>query len=420
MKARRFAVLLLAPLLLLCSCAGARTQPAPAEQAPEQPEQMELLELLPQTWYANCDEYINLRAAPNTSAGSMAQIPSGAEFTLLAWQDRFAWVEYEGQRGWVLTSYIKPSVEADQAAGLSVVEPTACYTYDQMWADLKALADRYPETLRLDSIGVSGEGREIPVLLLGNPEAEHHVLLQGAIHAREHMTAWLLCALADYWAGHDAGDFGGVCFHIIPMVNPDGVTIAQTGQLTPLAEEIYASDLELDYTEAEAANYALRWKANGLGVDLNRNFDAGWRREYGRPGPSSELYWGDAPCCAPEAAALRDYTLSRSFDATVSYHASGSVIYYEYGDDPALKERCKSLGEAVGKITGYALMGSDTVESGGYKDWAIASLGIPSLTLEIGCQDAPLEERELDSIFARNLNVLPALARWAAQQTKET
>ena len=66
----------------------------------------------------------------------------------------------------------------------------------------------------------------------------------------------------------------------------------------------------------------------------------------------------------------------------------------------------------MGEVTGYPLAGSSTVDGAGYKDWAIDALGLPSLTVEIGCQEASLAEREIESIFVRNCHVLPAVALW--------
>jgi len=88
------------------------------------------------------------------------------------------------------------------------------------------------------------------------------------------------------------------------------------------------------------------------------------------------------------------------------------LIYYEFGNQKAVNKLSKKLGTAIGTVTGYTLMPSTGIDGGGYKDWAIDALGIPSLTLEIGCQDTPLVLRELYPIFARNLSVLPELARW--------
>ena len=88
------------------------------------------------------------------------------------------------------------------------------------------------------------------------------------------------------------------------------------------------------------------------------------------------------------------------------------MIYYEYGDKQAVNSQSNSLAWAVREVTGYDLEGSGGVNGAGYKDWAIDVLEIPSLTIEVGCQEAALAEREIYSIFARNYRVLPAIARW--------
>ena len=58
------------------------------------------------TYYAKCNEYISLREKPNTSANVITTINANAQFKLLGFVDEFfAWVEYEGQRGYVLIAY---------------------------------------------------------------------------------------------------------------------------------------------------------------------------------------------------------------------------------------------------------------------------------------------------------------------------
>ncbi len=363
---------------------------------------------VPQVWTAGFADFVSLRRDPAPEGEILATISCGAEMTLLGWSGKYAWVTYEGQAGYVLSSYLLPGQDMD----LRTVVPTEDYTYDQMQQDLEALAGQYPDRVRLGSIGTSELGRDIPVLRLGNETARYHVLVQGAIHGREHLTAWLLVALADYWLDHDLESYGDVCFHLIPMVNPDGVAISQTGFLSDEQNQIYLRDLEQEFTTAEAAEYAALWKANGLGIDLNRNFPAGWEAMEDRLEPSSQLYQGDAPFSATEARALRDYTLQYDFDVTVSYHATGSMIFYEYGDNTEANARSQALAQAISQVSGYDLVGSVGVDGAGYKDWAIDVLGIPSVTVEIGCEEAPLALREIPSIFLRNYRVLAAIARW--------
>lgn len=367
--------------------------------------------ITPSIWTANCEEYINLRSTPG-GLGIITTIPKGGVMKLESWYGSYAKVSYEKQEGYVLSSYIKPADEQYFSKNLDTVVPTDTYPYEQLLADLEALQSAYPRVVTVESIGTSEQGRDIPVLRIGDPDARYQVLLQGAIHGREHMTAWLLMAMADYWLDHGLLSYGDVCYHIIPMSNPDGVAISQSGSLEGARKEIYQRERETGVTSLGEGAYAALWKANAQGVDINRNFSAGWEDAQGRMEPSSQQYRGVAPFSSAEAAALRDYTLRYPFNATVSYHASGSVIYWEYGEKQPVNNLSMLLAQEVNAVTGYGLEGSEGVEGAGYKDWVIEDLEIPSVTIEIGCQDAPLAQRELYSIFARNYRVLPTIARW--------
>lgn len=379
-----------------------------------QPVEARHEQLPPLRWVANCEEYISLRSAPD-STEVISKITTGETVILNQWVGRYALVTYGSKQGYVLSSYIRPeNIDYFQTV-LNVVKPTDCYTYEQMLADMKVLSANYPQLIAWERIGTSELGRDIPIIRLGNLDAQYHVLLQGAIHGREHMTAWLLMAMVEDWTQRIDGGFQSfedICFHIIPMSNPDGVAITQSGLLNSEQMAIYQRDVALGYTNADSAQYARRWKANGLGIDLNRNFPAGWDSVGERTQPSSQQYRGIAPFSASEARALRDYTLKYSFAATVSYHATGSEIYYQYGEQQPVNSQSEGLGKAIGAITGYELIESSGVVGAGYKDWAIDVMGIPSLTIEIGCQDAPLAERELYSVFARNREVLFGIAQW--------
>ena len=375
---------------------------------------------MPTTWIANCNDYINFRIAPESTL--ICTIPKGASMELLSWNETYARVKYNGQTGYVLSSYIMPADENYFTQCLNVVEWTNLYTYEQMVEDMATLASKHPDIVTVSSIGTSELGRDIPVIRIGNENAKDHVLFQGAMHAREYLTSWLLMAMTEYWLTYDLLQFGDACYHIIPMTNPDGVTLAQTKTLTPEQKEIYLSDKANGYTSKNESAYASSWKANGVGVDLNRNFESGWEllddQENDHDAPSSEFYEGTAPFSAAEAAALRDYTLKYrdKLSATISYHSSGSVIYYEYGNKEPVNSDSLDLAVAVQKDTGYLPMNSTTVSGAGYKDWVMDALEIPSITIEIGVGDSPLEMREIYSIFVRNLQVFPTVAKWVQNQ----
>ena len=352
-----------------------------------------------------------MRKSASTTSTVLTKIPAGKTVELISWYGKFAKVSYNGKTGYVMASYIAP-VDQDMQAALDTIAVTDCYTYEQMRKDLQTFQQKYPKLVKVEVIGTSVRGKEIPVIRVGSEKAAKHVLIHGSIHGREHMTTWLIMALLDYWLDRDLASLGDICFHFIPMVNPDGVEISQTGRLPQDLEYIYKNDVKKGYTTLSMTEYAKQWKANGRGVDLNRNFDAGWKKYYGRSSASTEKYKGTAAFSEPEAQMLRDYTQRYSFGVTISYHATGSITYYEYGSDKTVNAQCKNLANALYVNNGYYLLGSDDTDAAGYKDWAIDSKKIPSLTVEIGCQNAPLDKREAYSIFARNIHILPDIAQW--------
>lgn len=192
-------------------------------------------------------------------------------------------------------------------------------------------------------IGYSFRGREIFAFHIGDACGKQFISTY-AIHGREWITAKL--ALKHIEIGVKSG--GG---WIIPLVNPDGAEISQCSQ--PM------------------------WKANARGVDLNCNFDADWgcgRLNTGIRG--SENCIGDYPFSETETIALRDFTLKVRPYVTLSFHTKGEEIYWQYdgcGD--------KRGADVLAVVTGYTpriIYGS----VGGYKDWCIKKLRVPSYTLE--------------------------------------
>ncbi len=61
------------------------------------------------TWYAECNEYINLRVEADYTSEAIAQIPKDEPFTLLGWSGAYAYVQYGELRGFVNGDYIKSS-----------------------------------------------------------------------------------------------------------------------------------------------------------------------------------------------------------------------------------------------------------------------------------------------------------------------
>jgi len=361
-------------------------------------------------WNPICSECISLFAAAGGEA--VGQIPKGATIGLVNWEGRYARVVYDGQVGYVYSNCLKPADTDYFANYLEVLTPTTKYSYEQMQADMQKMQALYPHLVTVSSIGGTATGRDIPLMLVGNPNAKYQILVQAAMHGREHFTAWIAMAMVDTMLKQDKLS-GDVCYHIIPMSNPDGVIISQTGELGEVQMIVYNLDLEYGYTSGgNLTEYATQWKANALGVDVNRNFVVGWDGSDERPKPSCQRYRGSVPFSTPEALALYEYTLAHTFHATLSLHSHGSVIYHQYGTKQPVNRLSYSLAKAVQDVTGYVPTAYDNTTGAGYKDWVMDELGIPSLTVEIGSTATPIIQQDMYNTFDRCREMLPAVYDW--------
>ena len=279
------------------------------------------------------------------------------------------------------------------------------YAYEDMETELRNLLYQYQGKVWLDSLGKSFDDREIYRIIAGKKNAEKKLLFTGAIHGREYITAKLLVKQTEHFLQNickDRGEVFDVEIQVIPMVNPDGVVLCHSG-----IEGIRKKELKEKLLEIREKEAFVRWKSNARGVDLNRNFDAFWK-EYSceKQKPSSEKYKGAYPESEVETRLLTKLTRKEKFQATVSYHSSGEVIYWDFGQQGKLREDTKRLAKIIGDTTGYALIeGWDKADPAGYKDWALLEMEIPSVTIEIGKGDSPLSEREFPEIWEKNKNV---------------
>ncbi|MEA5060283.1 MAG: M14 family zinc carboxypeptidase [Candidatus Pelethousia sp.] len=363
----------------------------------------------------NCEDNINLREKSSSKSEQIGTLLAGDKVKILGYQSqRFARVQLESndQVGYAIAGYFK--VEDYASFGLETVKPVEKYSYEQMMADLETLASKYPDLCFLESAGQSVQGRELQAIVIGDANASHHVLVQGSMHARENMCSLLCTALAERLL--QKGGEADVCFHILPMVNPDGVTIQQSAEMPENILEIYKSDGAKGLSVDTGLVYLAQWQANANGVDLNRNFDALWDKIDTTEGPSFTNYRGTAVESEPETKALVTYTDQYKFDATLSYHATGSALYWEFGEDAAINAASLHLAEAIKAVSAYEPIGDSGGSYGGYKDWAMLQKKIPSVTIEIGTRTAPLLEAEFSNVWFRNRDVLPAVAQWIRAQ----
>ena len=354
-----------------------------------------------------CEEFLNLRGEPNSESEILGKALKGESVKVLGYENKFAHIEFDdGRTGYVLAGYLKN----ENPYPFECVTLQDKYSYDTMIADANRLIGKYPGKVSLDVAGKSEQGRDIIVLIIGNENAEKKIFVQGAIHAREYMTSMLMMAQAEYYARNQFDD--DFCVYMMPMLNPDGVMISIGGTVTDDITKIYKEDKDRGYVDSDDYTYVSGWKANINGVDLNRNFDAMWEKINTRETISSYNYRGKNPESEAETRAVVEYTKTHFFDATISYHASGSLIYYEFGEASQTNEKSKELAKAISEVTNYSIHGDDGTSFGGYKDWAIMKMQIPSVTVEIGTRICPLPETEFYTIFERNKKVIISVENW--------
>ncbi len=246
-------------------------------------------------------------------------------------------------------------------------------------------------------VGESQLGRRIPYIFVGKKNG-HYMIVQAAIHAREHLTSLLVINQAKYLVKHpQLTMMGGIFF--VPMTNPDGVCLCQSG-LTSITDK-----QQQDYLlKTNGSNDFSLWKANINGVDLNTNFDANWGKGIKNVfAPSSENFVGDYPFSEKETCALAKFTKNIKPCVTLSYHLKGEEIYWEFGQTSHRQFRDRRLAEAIAKYTGYAVKTTHG-SVGGYKDWCIEKFHIPSFTIEVGNDkySHPFPYEQFNKIYAQN------------------
>lgn len=307
------------------------------------------------------------------------------------------------------------SIECINANASDFVQITSYYTYEEMIDDIANICQTYPQYVSSEIIGYSVCGRAIPMVILGNPSAPHKVLIQSNIHASEYQCAPVAMKMIEYYAtnystGNLLGVYSKTCYYIVPMVNPDGVAISQFG-----ASSVSNEMLQFFVTTQGDARMR-KWKANADGVDLNRNWNAGWElTPYNSTAlPSYASYKGIAPETEPEIKALKNITVSQNFDCYINFHQQGNVIYCGSNmANPYVNALSQQLASVVKSVNGYKIIGpsSGTATSfATYADYICGILGKPSCTLEFGNRIPTVKSADSTAIFNRNINLLKAVS----------
>jgi carboxypeptidase T len=250
--------------------------------------------------------------------------------------------------------------------------------YDEIATHLGELADGAPGRASLHDLGTSLDGRTLWALRVGGAhEDDAPMLVNGALHAREWISAMATTCVADRLV-RDYDDDPAIQelvdtteVWIVPVVNPDG----------------YRHSWEKD-------RYWRKNRRGGYGVDVNRNFSVAWGGDGSSGVKRSEIYRGEEPFSENESAALRALALREGIQLHLDFHSYGQMILYPwaYTDQPTADEaRFAALGDRIAGAmyaahgTRYRLMrGIELYASAGtLSDWMYGEAGAVSFTIEL-------------------------------------
>jgi len=199
------------------------------------------------------------------------------------------------------------------------------------WMD--GMAERYPDRVKILTIGHSVEGRDLKVARLGNRSRKRRqgggkqaIFIEGGIHARE----WISPATVTFMMRELVTNprmsrlLDQYDFFVLPVTNPDGYEYSHT------TDRLWRK------------NRARSPLTLGLcrGVDLNRNFGFKWAEGVSvfdprpaSPIPCLDTYHGGQPFSEPETRAVRDFVMSKRhrLASYISFHSFGNKILYPWG-----------------------------------------------------------------------------------------
>lgn len=249
-----------------------------------------------------------------------------------------------------------------------------------------ALQAARPDLVTSRVIGSSIEGRPIRAYTIcgSDPDDRPGLYMTTGVHAREWIAPATIAYVADTLVNEHGVDpritslVDGIAWHIVPVANPDGY----------------------EYTWDSNRLWRKTRKVNGdgtFGVDLNRNFSAGWGGPGSSDNSSSDIYRGTAAFSEPEARAIRDDVASTpNLAVFFDVHCYSQLILWPYGYEPTIPEgRPGEIHQAIGRgiaeqiasVNGVSFSPIPASElylaSGTTLDWAWDEANIYAFTYEL-------------------------------------
>ena len=260
-----------------------------------------------------------------------------------------------------------------------VVDARSNRSYVDLVEAFMDLASDYPELVSYESIGLTDDEHEIMMFKIGNPIGDR-IVFDGAIHGWENVGSEVLYLYARW--------------------------LLTSGE--PIAEDILGRSYTLLIPALNIDNYNDSRK-NSNGVDLNRNFAAGWDSS-GSDNPSSEYYHGPSPVSEPESQALIRVLQNYRPKFYVNLHEGG--IYYAgstYGNSTYYEEIVGKVNDFAEERDVHPYYYQGEFRGSGLSISDAANMGIMSFINELHDPNVP-DDTELD-VFPRFMAIAVVLGQ---------
>ena len=306
-------------------------------------------------------------------------------------------------KGW----HVRIDVEATATLPATDTFGGGYRTVEETYAFLNQMQAHYPNLCHVFSYGQTWQkvqnpnlGYDLMAVRLTSPLHSEGFkptfFMEGGIHAREYVppelaTRFIQYLLSNYGIDADATwllDEQQIV--VVPIINPDGRKIAETGQLKRKNHNTTTGGCS---------------QVNA-GIDLNRNFAFDWGT-VNRPTdpPCGETWPGLTPSSEPEITAdqsliasifpdqrpLHDRTTASPLDATgvtLDMHSTGNLMLYPWGEDtlPPPNMQLRTIMQKCASYNGYNPI--QTIQlyptSGTSQDWTYGELGVAGFGMESG------------------------------------
>ena len=316
------------------------------------------------------------------------------------------------------------------------------YTYKEMEDVIKYLAEEYPSSARLSTLGVTDEGRNIYLLAItkdinsDDAEKKPGYYVQASLHSSEPSGFNACLHMAETLLKDQPEVMNDVIFYIVPRINPDGIegnlvnntTTRSKNIKDPKKRENIINCMDMDgdglilqmrvknplgnYKEVEPGIMAPRQQGETEGIfydlyeegevenyngtppdyshrmyDFNRCYPINWI-----PNVSSSEY----PGRFTESRVVMEFLVTHpNIFAGMDYHnGPNGILRSPMCDDHLIDHRnlklIKSIGEKAAEITGFPLIHEYNygkrkfVRHGNTNDFAYGVLGISHYVVELG------------------------------------